>query len=266
VLFSTLNYRIFLGLFLVTILSACVSQRFEGSQAAPLQRPENQEAQNRAAIRMQLALGYYQQGLHKVALDEIKSALLADPTMVDAFSLRAVIYMDTGEKQLAEENFLKALKLAPNNSDIANNYGWFLCQNGREKQSIAYFERVIKDLSYPTPAKALNNAGVCSLRLKDPVNAERYFMMGFRIQPGDPSINVNIAKISYDKGDFVNAKFYIDRVLKADIMAADVLWLAIKIENKLNDQAVVEGLSTQLRRRHPTSKEYGLLQKGAFNE
>lgn len=261
-----LHYPILLGALFALILSACANRKLEGDQPEVNSRTENVELQNRTGIRMQLALGYYQQGLHKVALDEIKHALLAAPDLVDAYSLRALIFMDTGEIQLAEDNFLHAMKLAPNNSDIANNYGWFLCQNGREKQSIPYFEKVIKDLTYPTPAKVLNNAGVCSLRLKDVINAERYFMLGFREQPGNPSINVNIAKILFDQGDYEKAKFYIDRVIKAEIMAADVLWLAIKIEKKLDDQVAVASLATQLRRRHPNSKEYSLLQRGAFSE
>jgi type IV pilus assembly protein PilF len=259
------NFKM-LGVLFALMLSACVSQKSEGGRTDVSPSAEKVETQNRASIRMQLAVGYYQQGLHKVALDEIKQALQSSPDLVDAYSLRALIYMDTGETQLAEDNFLRALKLAPNNSELANNYGWFLCQNGREKQSLQYFEKVIKDLSYPTPAKVLNNAGVCSLRLKDVAGAERYFMQGFREQPDNPSLNVNLAKVFYDQASYEKAKFYIDRVIKAEIMAADVLWLAIKIENKLSDQLAVTGLSTQLRRRHPNSKEYAMLQRGAFNE
>jgi type IV pilus assembly protein PilF len=261
-----LRVRILLGALFALILSACANRTLEGSQSDAAPTAEKQESQNRSSIRMQLAVGYYQQGLHKVALEEIKQALQASPDLVDAYSLRALIFMDTGEIQAAEDNFLRAIRLAPGNSDLANNYGWFLCQNGREKQSIAYFEKAIKDLTYSAPDKVLSNAGVCSLRLKDVASAERYFMRGFREQPGNPSINVNLAKIYYDQGDYEKAKFYIDRVIKAEIMAADVLWLAIKIENKRLDQVAVTGLSTQLRRRHPTSKEYALLQRGAFDE
>lgn len=261
-----LHYRVLFGVLIALILSACANQKFEGAQAERNPTVERAKQQDRASIRMQLAVDYYQQGQHKIALEEIRQVLIGSPDLVDAFSMRALILMDLGEKQAAEENFLHALQLAPNNSELANNYGWFLCQNGREKQAIAYFEKVLKDPSYPTPVKALNNAGVCSLRMKDLLNAERYFMLGFREQPSNPSINANIAKIFYDKGEFEKARFYINRVVKAEIMTADVLWLAIKIENKLNDQLAVNSLATQLRRRHPTSPEYGLMQRGAFNE
>ena len=261
-----LRCRIVLSVLFTLCLISCTSSKLDSMPPESNPSAANVEQQKRAAIRLQLAVDYYQQGQHKVALEEIRQALVVSPDLVDAYSVRALIFMDLNDKQRAEDNFLHALKLAPNNSDLSNNYGWFLCQNGKEKESIQYFERVLKDTSYPTPVKVLGNAGVCSLRLKDVINAERYFMMGFREQPANPSINANLAKILLEKGEYEKAKFYIDRVVKAEIMAADVLWLALKIEHKLNDQMAVSSLGTQLRRRHPTSKEYELFQRGAFNE
>ncbi|MET3116245.1 type IV pilus assembly protein PilF [Undibacterium sp. GrIS 1.8] len=261
-----LHYRFLSGVLLALMLSACASKKPEGFKPENNQPTESVDLQKRASIRMELAIGYYQQGQYKVALDEIRQALIMSPDLVDAYSVRALVYMDMGEKSLAEENFQRALKLAPNNSDIANNYGWFLCQNGHEKQGMTYFDKVLKDPTYTTPIKVLHNAGVCSLRLKDTVKAENYFMQGFRIDPGSPTINANLAKIYLDRTEYEKAKFYINRVLKEDIFAADVLWLAIKIENKLGDQSAVAGLGTQLRRRYPNSKEYALFQRGAFDE
>lgn len=261
-----LSHPIFLGVLFASLLSACASSQLDSMSPENNPSAKSVELKNRASLRLQLAIGYYQQGQYQVALEEIRQVLLSSPDLVEAYSVRALIFMDTNDHKRAEDNFLHALKLASDNSDLANNYGWFLCQNGREKESIQYFEKVLKDLAYPTPIKALGNAGVCSLRLKDVVNAERYFMSGFRLQPSNPSINANLAKIYYDKGEFEKAKFYIARVVKAEVLAADVLWLAIKIENKLNDPAAVSSLGTQLRRRHPNSKEYELFQRGGFNE
>lgn len=224
------------------------------------------EGQKRANIRMQLAIGYYEQRQLPVALDEIKLALQANPDFADAYSMRGLIYMDMGEARLAEENFQQALRLAPNNPDFNNNYGWFLCQNGRERQSIPYFETAFKNRSYQSPAKALNNAGVCSLKLKDRAAAEKYFSQAFQHDPGNPSTNANLAKIYYEQRDFERARFYIGRVMKSDVLTADVLWLAIKIEHQLGDRAAETSLANQLRRRHEGSPEYAAYQRGAFDE
>ncbi|GAB3537404.1 type IV pilus biogenesis/stability protein PilW [Noviherbaspirillum agri] len=201
-----------------------------------------------------------------VALDEIKLALQADPNFADAYSMRALIYMEMGESRKAEEDFLQAIRLAPNNPDFSNNYGWFLCQTGREKQSIAYFDAALKSRAYQSPAKALNNAGICSLKLKNSAAAERYFTQAFQYEPGNISTNISLARIHYDRADYERARFYIGRVMKTDVMTAEVLWLAIRVERKLGDRAAENSLVTQLRRRHGGSDEYAAYQRGAFDE
>ncbi|MBY0574579.1 MAG: type IV pilus biogenesis/stability protein PilW [Undibacterium sp.] len=227
---------------------------------------QSPDLQRRSAIHLQLAVEYFQQGQHKSALESIRQALLVSPNLADAFSLRGLVQMDQKDMVHAEENFLHALKLAPTNSEFAHNYGWFLCQNGREKQSLTYFDQALKDSSYVTPIKSMISAGVCSFRVKDLQGAERYFMLAFREQPNNPLVNAKLAQVNFEKSQFEKAKFYIQKLLKEEIFDADVLWLAIKINTKLGDKDTVSQLSTQLRRRHPNSNEYALLQRGAFNE
>ncbi|WP_225984650.1 type IV pilus biogenesis/stability protein PilW [Noviherbaspirillum aerium] len=247
-------------------LSGCASTGGAGSQNELPTLSDQTDNQKRARIRLQLAIGYYEQRQMVVALDEIKQAIAADPSFADAYSMRGLIYMDMGENRLAEDNFLQAIRLAPNTPDFNNNYGWFLCQNGREKQSIQYFEAALKNRAYQSPAKALNNAGFCSLKINDKVAAERYFSQAFQADPANPATNVNLARLYFERGDYERARFYVTRVMKADVMTADVLWLAIRIEHKLGDRAAEASLANQLRRRHAGSAEYAAYQRGAFNE
>ena len=249
----------------VALLAGCATNGASTPNELPTSSDQT-DNQKRARIRLQLALGYYGQHQMRVALDEIKQALLADPDFADAYSLRALIYMDMGENRLAEENFQHALRLSPDSPDFKNNYGWFLCQNGRERQSISYFEAALKNPAYRSPAKALNNAGVCSLKFNDKVAAQRYFSQAFQYDPGNPSANFNLGRLYFEQGDYERARFYVGRAMKADLMTADVLWLAIKIERKLGDRAAETSLVTQLAKRHPDSAEFAAYQRGAFDE
>lgn len=246
-------------------IGGCSTQKFV-SDADARAAASTPDIRRRVGLRMQLAVEYYQAGQLKSALEEVRQILLLAPETASAYNLRGLIQMDMGDAQHAEENFQYALKLEPKNSDILNNYAWFLCQTSREKESIPLFERVFSDRLYETPEKAMINAGVCSLRVKDLRGAEKYLNMAYQDQPGNPTVNANLAKVYLDVGQFQKAKVHIQRVLKDEIFAADVLWLAIKIDAKLGDQNSVASLGTQLRRRHPNSKEYALFQKGAFNE
>lgn len=249
-----------------SLLGGCALTQSGAAQNELLTSSDQTENQRRAQIRLQLAIGYYEQGQMNVALDEIKQALQIDPDSADAYSVRALIYMDMGETRLAEDNFQRAMKLAPNNPDLTNNYGWFLCQTGRESQSIPYFERTLKNRAYQSPAKALNNAGVCSLRLKDAAAAERYFTQAFQYDPGNLDTNANLAKVHLARGDHRQARFYINRVTKADRLTADALWTAIKVERKFGDRTAENSLVVQLRRRYPNSPEYAAYLRGAFDE
>jgi type IV pilus assembly protein PilF len=249
------------------VLGGCAGTRGATAPQAELPTSSDQtDAQKRAQIRLQLAIGYFEQKQFPVALDEIKLALVADPNFVDAYSVRALIYMEMGETRLADENFQTAMRLSPNNPDLNNNYGWYLCQNDKPGQSIAYFDAALKNRSYQSPVKALNNAGTCSLKLRDLAAAEKYLTQAFQLDPGNPATSVNLAKVYYQKGDYVRARFYVGRATKADGVSADTLWLAIRVEHKLADKAVEASLATQLRRRHPNSAEYAAYQRGAFDE
>lgn len=250
----------------VSLLAGCASGPSSGDMRDIPTSSDQTDYQKRSRIRMQLAVGYYEQREFGVALDEIKQAIQADPSFADAYSVRALIYMELGELRLAEENMLHALKLAPNNPDFSNNYGWFLCQNGRPKESIAYFESAMKNRVYQSPSKAMNNAGVCSLKLKDDAAAERYLTDAFRFEPDNPVVNVNLAKVYYGRNDYARARFYSNRAVKADAPTAEALWMAIRVEHKLGDRTAESSLATQLRRRYPRSEEYAAYQRGAYDE
>ena len=260
------------ALSLLAGLSACTSPPLSSSDSEGGSRRElatssdQTEAQRRAGIRLQLAVGYYEQHQLEVALDEIKQALAADPELADAYSVRGLIYMGMSENRLADDNFQRALRLSPNNPDYANNYGWFLCQNGRAKESIVHFETALKSRNYQSPAKALTNAGVCSLKFNDTVAAQRYLSQAFQFDASNPLTNAKLAQLAYDRNDYERARFYIGLVLKTDVQNAEALWTAIKVERKLGDTAAEASLVTQLRRRFGGSPEFAAYQRGAFNE
>jgi len=256
---------------ILTVLAAAVLAGCAGSPPAPDQSlsqtsGDQTENQRRAHIRMQLAVGYYQQGEYKVALDEVKHALQAEPDLADAYSMAGLIYMAMNDPAQADDSFRHALRLAPDNPDFINNYGWYLCQNGRAGESIAYFDRAYGTRNYASPAKALENAGVCSLRLHKTDAALSYFLKAFQVNPSNLATSANLARIYYDRHDYKRAHFYINRVVKVEGVPADLLWLGIRIEHNYGDRASEASLATQLGRRYPDSAEYAAYQRGAFNE
>jgi type IV pilus assembly protein PilF len=219
----------------------------------------------RAQIRIDLAAGYYQQRAFSQSLEELRAALAIDSRSAQAYGMLGLVYMELGEQARAEDGFRQALSIAPGDSDLLNNYGWFLCQTGRADQAIPQFQAALKDPLYATPARPLHNAGICSLRIGDEVGAESYFLRSFQLDPRNPVSMYNLAEINLKRGDVDRARFYSRRLLDAYPPSAETLWLAIRIERKGTDRDSFNSLSAQLRRLFPGSREAELLQRGAFD-
>ena len=253
-------------------LAGCASpgpQRGNSGQAELTTVSDQTAVQRKVEIRMQLAVGYYEQGQYTFALDEVKLALLADPAYADGYGMRGLIYQAMGENALAEDNFVRARKLAPANPDLANNYGSFLCRAGRVAEALPLFDAALANHAYRSPANAANNAGSCALKTKDYASAERYLLQALQLTPDLPATNANLARVYFEKRDYSRAKFFITRlnkVAKMESLTADVLWLGIKVQHKLGDTGAEAGWATQLRRHHPGSAEYAAYQRGAFDE
>ena len=241
----------------------------QGSTTELKTASDETSAEKRASIRLQLAIGYYQERNYDVALDEVKKALAAKDDYADAYGVRALIYTAMGEMALADENYQRALRLAPRNPELANNYGSFLCQSGRGPQAMPYFEAALKNPMYQSPVKAMVNAGSCALKLNNYAAAEGYLLDALRLEPDFPTIHAGLARVYFVRRDYTRAGFFINRLTtltKPETLSADVLWLAIRIEHKLGEQATETSLATQLRRRHPGSPEFAAYQRGAFDE
>jgi type IV pilus assembly protein PilF len=222
------------------------------------------DPRNRARIHTELASAYFERGNVGIALEELRIATSADPNYAPAYSVLGLVHMDLHENDAAQRNFERALSLSPNDPDINNNYGWFLCRSGREEQSIAYFLAALKNPLYKTPARSYINAGLCSLKINGGRDAAGYFERALRSEPDNSLALFNLATIRYQHGQLEAARALIDRYNKQADPTAESLWLALRIERKLGDRGAEDAHTAQLRRRFSGSPEYQRLLKGQF--
>ena len=238
-----------------------------GSQLQPAPQVQLQQdpvtSRQRAEIHTDLAAGYYERQQMNVALDELALAEKLDPTYPRIYNISGLVYTIMGELPRAEAQFKRALELAPNDPETRHNWGWYLCTNGRERESIAEFEVAIRNSLYRTPEIALVNAGKCSAAIGDVPAADQYFRRALQMRPNDPSAAYNLALLSFKGGRLPESRALMRIVLQqSSSPAPEALYLGMCIERKLGDRQSEQSYVAQLRNRYPDSAETRAIASG----
>jgi len=251
-------------LVLALLIAGCAAQHDSPSTESGTMTGNIGDARNRARIHTDLAAAYYERGTMGVALEELRAATAADDSYAPAYGLFGLVYTELREKTLAEGNFERALRLAPNDPDINHNYGWFLCQNGRERDSIRYFLQAVRNPLYAAPWRSYSAAGVCSLRADNRKDAEDFFQRALKLEPDDSTSLLRLGDIRYRQGNVDEARKLVARYNKLAAPSAESLWLALRIERRLGERVAEQSYANQLRRRFPASAEYQAFLKGQY--
>lgn len=251
---------------LVVVLCGCAQTGGAGG-GDRVTESDQTEADRRAHVRLELASGYYTRGQFETALDEVKLALQAQPSLAEAYNMRGLIYQALGDDRLAEESFRRALELRPNDANAMHNYGWFLCQKQRMPEAFVQFQHAVATPRYPGLARSLMAQGVCQARTGDLAAAERSLARSYELDPSSPVTAFNLADVLYRKGDLERARFYIGRVNAVhDHSSAQTLWLAARIEKKAGNAGALRDLGRQLHARFPSASETRLYEQGRFDD
>lgn len=224
------------------------------------------DARRRARIRLELAVNYFETGKVAVALDEVKQALVNDPTYADAYNLRGLIYMRLNDMVLAEESFRRALGIRSSDPNVMHNYGWLLCQQQKYAEADRYFSQALANTMYTARSKTFMAQGLCQARAGQNQQAEQTLLRAYELDAGNPVVGYNLAELLMRRGELTRAQFYIRRINNSDLANAESLWLGIKIERSLGDSVAMRQLAEQLRKRFPESRELAAYERGAFNE
>ncbi len=254
---------------LLSALGGCAAPGSASSSSSSreiLTESDEPEARRRARIRMELAVGYFEQGQTSVALDEVKQVIANDSTFPDAYNLRGLIYMRLNDFDQAEESFRRAMALNPRDASVQHNFGWLLCQRGRYDDAQRAFDVAMADPLYAGRAKTLMAQGVCQAKAGRVADAERSLARSYELDAGNPVTGYNLAFLLYRRGDNARAQFYIRRLNNSELANAETLWLGIKVERRLNDQVAMRQLSEQLHKRYPQSREAAAFDRGAFDD
>ena len=229
-----------------------------GIQATP------KDIVTRAKAHTELASLYFQNGNIIVALEELTLAISINPDYAPAYGMRGLALFHIREFDSAEKDFRRALSLNEKDPEINNNYGWYLCQTGKAKEAIGYFQKAIGNPLYQTPEVAYLNAGACYVKMNEFDLAEEYVRKTLRFSPDNAQALFQLGEIAYRRGNLEAARSHLINVVRKMEPAPEVLWLLLRVERRLGDKASEASLAAQLRRKYPDSQEYQALLKGNF--
>lgn len=259
-----------LAVFAAFLLNGCASTSKEVGAGQPrdeiVTASDEPEARRRARIRLELAIGYFEQGQTNIALDELKQSIAADPTYSAGYNMRGLIYMRLNDYRFAEESFNQALALSPRDASVVHNLGWLLCQQARYTESSAMFQRALSNPQYGERAKTYMALGLCQVRAGALTDAEASLMKSYELEAGNPITSYNLSMLLFKRGDYVRSQFYIRRLNNSQLANSESLWLGIKVERKLNNTEALQQLGAQLEKRFAGSPEAIAFQRGSFDE
>ncbi len=220
--------------------------------------------EERARIHTELGAGYYSRGQYAVALDELHQALDSNNRYAPAYDIMGLVYMALNEDKPAEDNFQRALDLAPNEPEIHNNYGWYLCNRKQVPEALKQFGIAIANPLYSKPQSALTNAGICSLKIGKNTDAQAYFEKSLHYDGNQPEAQTELAKLYYQQGRYTEANQLIANLID-DQPSPTLLWLGLRIARKTNDHNAESSDGLALRNRFPDAPETQLLLQGKYD-
>lgn len=248
---NTLRF-VAVGVF-VAVLAACAGRGSVGARSSN---------SNAAIANMNLGAGYLQQGNVTLAIERLERALMQDPRLVLAHSTIALAYDQIGNLEQAEAHYLRATELDPSSGNAANFYAVFLCNHqGRWADAEPYFRRAADDANYPTPEAALTNAGVCARDAGQVAVATENFREALTRNPNFPDALLNMLELSYQQGNFLQARAFVQRYLAARPATAPVLLTCVNVERELDNAAGADRCASQLRSDFRSSAEFAQLEE-----
>lgn len=225
-------------------LAACVSTET---------RPSKVSDKDAARYNLQLGATYLQRGELQLAQEKLEKSVEQDPDLAAARSTLALLYERLGEARKAEEQYRAALRLAPKDPAILNNYGSYLCRGDRRRDGITYFLRAAENPLYRTPEAALTNAGVCARPVPDPAGAERYLRAALERNPRYRPALLQLADLNLAQGRAMKARAFLERYHGAGDATAGSLVLGIRIEEALGEATAAAAYRRRLLTDYPDS-------------
>jgi type IV pilus assembly protein PilF len=223
--------------------------------AACASSPRQRHEQDAAADNTQLGIAYMNQGDLAIAKIKLDRALAEDPGNAAVHSARGMLFARLHEPDKADSEFRTALRIAPHDPNVVNNYAVYLCANSRTDDGVKRFHEVARNPLYRTPQVAYTNAGVCLRAAKRDEQAREEFKNALQLRPGDSEAAFQLAALEFDHGELAAARTRIDSFVGTYSETPDLLLLGVRVTRALRDPIGAQRYEQRLRLDFPQSDQ-----------
>ncbi|WED21344.1 type IV pilus biogenesis/stability protein PilW [Vibrio sp. JC009] len=209
------------------------------------------DAVKAADARIVLGLRYFQSGDLIRARENLELAVKYAPDYYRSLNSLAFFYEQIKEYDLAGKAYRKALRKSPQNGDVLNNYGAFLCKRGQYQKADEYFNRAIEQPDYYLTSHSYENAAMCALKSNDINKAEYYFKRSLDHEPGRYKSLIRLSRLEAERGEHQQARDRLIRFHNKFGYKPESLGLLIELEQQAGNKSLVQEYTETLKRYYP---------------
>ncbi len=206
-----MKYRsLLLGAIGALLLSGCVSETSYRDSERPVAN-QNVDAETAASGRVKLGLTYLKSGNTEAAKYNLERALTHAPEMAQANYAMAYYYQTVQETELALKYYEKSVRLEPDNGDIRNAYGAYLCSLHQFEASETQLLKAVNAPGYVLTADSYVNLGICSHEAGWADKAEHYLTKALSYNPLRGDALLELAQLTFEQGKLIDSRRYLDK-------------------------------------------------------
>jgi type IV pilus assembly protein PilF len=214
-----------------------------------------------AALNAESGGNYLRSGDYRSAMEKLEKALKQDPKSYKANWVMAVLLERIDRPAEADSYYKTAMRLKPDDPDIANTYAVYLCKSGKIDDALPLFEGLIRNKLYREPWAAATNAALCLRTDKRNADALAYLERALTMRPDyiDAVIQKADLQLAVSRGaqarQTIDTYLALGKVRDLDPQRPDVLLIGVRAGVADGDRAAAEKYGRLLMRDFPNSPQ-----------
>jgi type IV pilus assembly protein PilF len=211
--------------------------------------------EEKADLYLQMGVRYLDMNMTLPAKEKLEIALGLNSKNAEIHNALGVLHERLNQQSIAGSYYQQANKMSANNFSIKNNYGRFLCESGKYQEGVALLKQALMMPLNNRKWFAYTNIGRCESKNSDKELAESNFRQALQENSRYSPALQAMQKMSYDNGNYLSARAFLERYLAVAQHTSETLWYAVQTERGLGNKSMADQYKEKLFSLFPVSKQ-----------